>query len=54
MEDKKPYKVKLLRNWFGADGKKVLKGDVVSVDRDMANQMLASGVAEKTDARSFN
>lgn len=54
MEDKKTYKVKLLRNWFSAAGKKVLKGDIVTVDRDTANAMLASGVAEKTDARSFS
>ena len=28
-------------------------GDTVTVDRETANKMLATGVAEKTDARNF-
>lgn len=57
MEDRKQtkaYKLRLLRNYFIAAGKKCMAGDVVDLeDQAEANRLLKAGIAEKLDARSF-
>lgn len=57
MDEKKQaraYKLRLLRNYFVAAGKKVMAGDIVDLeDQAEANRLLKAGIAEKLDARSF-
>jgi len=51
----KEYTMRLLRNYFSKSGAKSSKGDVISTaDQEEANRLLASGIAEKLDARSFD
>lgn len=51
----KTHKLRLLRNWFEAENKKRMAGEVVEIaDKDLAQRMLKSNIAEKADARSID